>query len=78
VVTFKNGGLDKVLPLIGLNHLVLETDAPYLAPVPYRGKRNEPAYLKLVAEKIADMLGINVEEVAKITTENAKKLFSLS
>ncbi|HUC83011.1 MAG TPA: TatD family hydrolase [Flavisolibacter sp.] len=78
VVTFKNGGLDKVLPQVGLSHLVLETDSPYLAPVPYRGKRNEPAYTKLVADKIALLLNLSVEEVAAITTQNAEKLFSLS
>jgi TatD DNase family protein len=77
VVSFKNAGLDKVLPLLGLSQVVLETDAPYLAPVPYRGKRNEPAYTKLVAEKLAIVMGISLEEVAKITTSNAKKLFSL-
>lgn len=78
VATFKNGGLDKVLPHIGLSHVVLETDAPYLAPVPYRGKRNEPAYIKIVAERLATLLNISVEEVAKNTTENAKKMFGLS
>lgn len=78
VVTFKNGGLDKVLPAVGIERLVLETDAPYLAPVPYRGKRNEPAYIKIVAEKIAMVLNMDVNEVAKITTANAKKLFSIA
>lgn len=76
VVTFKNGGLDKVLPQIGLSHLILETDSPYLAPVPYRGKRNEPAYSKIVAEKIASLLNLSLEEVALTTTQNAEKLFS--
>ncbi|MBB1287074.1 TatD family hydrolase [Flavisolibacter sp. BT320] len=75
VVTFKNSGLDKVLPAVGLEKVILETDAPYLAPVPYRGKRNEPAYTKLVAEKIAGLLGQEVDEIARITTANAKKLF---
>ena len=74
VVTFKNGGLDKVIPDIDLAHLVLETDSPYLAPVPYRGKRNEPAYLPLVAQKIADLKQISVEEVITKTTQNAIKL----
>lgn len=77
VVTFKNSGLDNVVEAIGLSHLVLETDAPYLSPVPYRGKRNEPAYTKLVAEKVAGVLNTGVEEIAKITTENAKKLFRM-
>lgn len=75
VVTFKNGGLDKVLPEIDLQHIVLETDAPYLAPVPHRGKRNIPSYLLKVAEKISEIKGISVAEVARITTENAQKIF---
>jgi TatD DNase family protein len=75
VVTYKNGGLDVVLKEIDLKHIVLETDAPYLAPVPFRGKRNEPAYLKNIAQKIADIKGCSLEEVAKITTENAEQLF---
>jgi TatD DNase family protein len=78
VVTFKNAGLDKVIPQVGLSSLVLETDAPYLAPVPFRGKQNEPAFTKLVAEKIASLLNISLEEVALQTTENAEKLFSLN
>jgi TatD DNase family protein len=76
VVTFKNGGLDKVIPQIGLSSVILETDAPYLAPVPYRGKRNEPAYTKLVAGKIAALLELPLEEVATVTSSNAEKLFS--
>lgn len=75
VVTFKNSGLDQVLKTIDPSCLVLETDAPYLAPVPYRGKRNEPAYLKYVVEKLALVLGMNIEEVARITTENAGRVF---
>ncbi|MDZ7898163.1 MAG: TatD family hydrolase [Arcicella sp.] len=74
VVTFKNGGLDKILPHISLENIVLETDAPYLAPVPYRGKRNEPAYLTLIAQKVADMMEISVEKVIEQTTLNALKL----
>ncbi len=77
VVTFKNAGLDKVVQAIGLSNLVLETDAPYLAPVPYRGKRNEPSYTRLVAEKIALLLNTSLEEVAKLTTQNAEKLFGI-
>ena len=77
VVTFKNSGLDKVVQEIGTSQLVLETDAPYLAPVPFRGKRNEPAYTRLVAEKIAVLLNLSVEEVEELTTENAKNLFKL-
>lgn len=77
VVTFKNSGLDKVIPQVGLSSVILETDAPYLAPAPFRGKRNEPAYTKLVAEKIALLLNTSTEEVALTTTRNAEKLFSL-
>ena len=76
VATFKNGGLDQVIPEISLDHLVLETDAPYLAPVPFRGKRNSPAYLPIIAEKIGDYLGISKEEVALKTKQNALNLFS--
>ncbi len=75
VATYKNGGLDTVIPEIGLEHLVLETDAPYLAPVPYRGKRNSPAYLPLITVKIGDFLGISQEAVALKTKENALNLF---
>ncbi|MDN4164387.1 TatD family hydrolase [Cytophagales bacterium LB-30] len=75
VATFKKGGMDTVIPQIGLERVVLETDSPYLAPVPYRGKRNEPAYLALIAQKVADYLAIPVEEVASITTQNARQLF---
>lgn len=75
VVTFKNSGIDKVIEIVSLNHIVLETDAPYLAPVPFRGKRNEPSYLKYVVEKLADIKKVAPEEIAKITTANAKNLF---
>lgn len=75
VATFKNGGLDQVLPHIGLEHLVLETDAPYLAPVPFRGKRNSPAYIPIIAEKVGDYLQISKEEVALRTKQNAYNLF---
>lgn len=71
VSTFKNGGLDKVIPYVGLEHLVLETDAPYLAPIPHRGKRNEPAYVPLIARRIADLQQIPLAEVARQTTANA-------
>jgi TatD DNase family protein len=76
VVTFKNGGMDKVLPEIDLKNIVLETDAPYLAPVPFRGKRNEPAYLRKVAEKVAELKNCSAEEVAEITSKNAGKIFA--
>ncbi len=75
VATFKNGGLDQVIPHISLDHLVLETDAPYLAPVPYRGKRNTPAYIPEIAQKVADYLELSVDKVALATTNNALKLF---
>jgi TatD DNase family protein len=75
VVTFKNGGLDKVLPEIDLKNVVLETDSPYLAPVPFRGKRNESSYLKLVAERIAAIKNFSINEVALATTANAQKVF---
>jgi TatD DNase family protein len=76
VVTFKNGGLDKVVPYVDLKHIVLETDSPYLAPTPYRGKRNSPAYLKHIAEKIAELKGCTFEEVALETTDSANNIFS--
>ncbi|PWK25255.1 TatD DNase family protein [Arcicella aurantiaca] len=76
VVTFKNGGLDKILPHISLENIVLETDAPYLAPVPHRGKRNEPAYLTIIAQKVADMMQVSVEQVIEQTTLNAISLRS--
>jgi TatD DNase family protein len=75
VATFKNGGLDTVIPAIDMQHLVLETDAPYLAPVPHRGKRNEPSYVPLVAQRVGDLKQMNIEEVKRITTENALTLF---
>lgn len=75
VVTYKNAGLAEALVNIPLRHMVLETDAPYLTPVPYRGKRNESSYLQYIAEKLADVKNTRVEEVAAITTENAQKIF---
>ena len=75
VVTFKNSGLDKVMENIGLEQIILETDAPYLAPVPFRGKRNVPAYINYVAEKLADIKAMEKEEIGAITTANAQKLF---
>ena len=76
VLTFKNSGLDKVIENIDLMHLVLETDSPYLAPVPHRGKRNESAYIPLIAAKLADVKNCSVLEVATITTANAKEIFN--
>jgi TatD DNase family protein len=75
VSTFKKGGMDVVIPDVDINHIVLETDSPYLAPVPHRGKRNEPAYIPLVAARIAELKKVSLEEVQKITTQNAAKLF---
>lgn len=77
VVTFKNGKIDQFLNQIDIKHIVLETDSPYLAPVPYRGKRNESSYTKLVAEKLALIYELPVEEVARITTENSKAIFGI-
>lgn len=76
VVTFKNGGLDKVLPHIALTDIVLETDSPYLAPVPYRGKRNEVAYITLVAQKVADLMHTTQENVIAVTSSSAKALLN--
>jgi TatD DNase family protein len=75
VATFKNGGLDKVLPFVDAEHLLLETDSPYLAPVPYRGKRNEPGYLPIVTGRVADLKGTSAAEIGRITTQNALRLF---
>ena len=77
VLTYKNAGLPEVLKQIDLQHIILETDSPYLPPVPHRGKRNEPAYIRLVAEKLADVKGVSLREVADITTANAEQLFGL-
>ena len=77
VVTFKNGKIDQYLNQIDLKHIVLETDSPYLAPVPYRGKRNESAYLIRVLEKMALLYNVSKEEIAKITTENSKEIFGV-
>lgn len=77
VLTFKKSGLDDVLKNISLDHIILETDAPYLAPVPYRGKRNEPAYLPHIAQKLADVKQMSLDEIARITTGNTKILFNI-
>ncbi|RFS22584.1 TatD family deoxyribonuclease [Chitinophaga silvatica] len=75
VVTFKKSGLDKIIEALPLEHIVLETDSPYLAPVPFRGKRNESSYIPLIGEKIANVKNLKIEEVAVITSSNARKLF---
>lgn len=77
VVTFKNGKIDQFLNQIDIKHIVLETDAPYLAPVPHRGKRNESAYVVLVAQKLAEIYGCSLEQIARITTENSKEVFGI-
>lgn len=77
VLTFKNGKIDTFLADFPIDNMVLETDAPYLAPVPYRGKRNEEVYLLKVAEKMAEVYGISVEEVARITTQNSREVFGI-
>lgn len=76
IITYKSAGLQAVLRQLPLDQVVLETDAPYLAPVPFRGKRNESSYLPFVAEKIADLKEMSIEEVGRITTENARRLFA--
>lgn len=75
VLTFKNSGLDKTVENIDLEHLVLETDSPFLAPKPHRGKRNESSYILLIAQKLAEVKKVPLAEIAKITTENAENLF---
>ncbi len=77
VLTFKNASLPAVVARIPLEHLLLETDAPYLAPVPYRGKRNESAYLPLIAARLAEVKGLSLKEIETITTDNAIRLFNL-
>ncbi|WP_322803416.1 TatD family hydrolase [Vibrio alfacsensis] len=77
VSTFKNGGMDKVIPHLDMDWVILETDCPYLAPVPHRGKRNEPAYTSLVAARVAELTNSNIEEIDRITTQNATALFRL-
>jgi len=75
IITFKNAGLRDVLPFVPLTRLVLETDDPYLAPIPYRGKRNEPAHLTFIIQALSDIYQVTLEEVIEITTENAEHLF---
>ncbi|MEM1125565.1 MAG: TatD family hydrolase [Bacteroidota bacterium] len=76
-LTFKNSGVAELVATVPLDRFVLETDAPYLAPVPYRGKRNEPAYVPLVAARLAEVHGVSVEEVERVTSQNARALFDL-
>lgn len=76
VVTFKNSRLSETLPEIGIERIVLETDAPYLAPVPYRGKRNESAYIRKTATKVAECLDLSIDDLSRLTSENAMRLFT--
>lgn len=77
VLTYKNGKIDTFLNRIPLEHIVLETDSPYLSPVPYRGKRNESSYLIEIASRLAEVYGLTMEEVAEVTTQNSKKVFGV-
>ncbi|MDV7139926.1 TatD family hydrolase [Maribacter sp. TH_r10] len=77
VVTFKNGKIDTFLQQVPIEHIVLETDAPYLAPVPYRGKRNESGYLVNVANKLSNIYNMDIEDLARITTQNSKEIFGI-
>ena len=77
VLTFKNSGVDTTIEKIDMKHLLLETDSPYLSPTPFRGKRNESKYIINIAEKLSEIKGLEIEEIAKITTENAQNLFKI-
>ena len=77
VITFKNAGLPKVVERIPMEKILLETDAPYIAPVPYRGRRNESSYLPIIAAKVAEVKGVSLEEIERITTRNAERLFQI-
>lgn len=77
VATFKKGGLDSVLPDLSMDHLVLETDSPYLAPVPHRGKRNEPSYIPLIAARVAEIMNIDVDEVRTRSSKSALNVFAI-
>lgn len=78
VATFKKGGMENVIPHIPLDRIVLETDSPYLAPTPHRGKRNEPAYIPIIAQRVAELKNINLSELQTATTQNALKLFRVA
>jgi len=78
VLTFKNSGLEKVMEEVDLKHLVLETDSPYLAPKPHRGKRNESGYVSFVAQKLADVKKMPLEDLAKVTSQNALEIFKMA
>ena len=78
VSTFKNGGLDLVIPHLPTDRILLETDSPYLAPAPHRGKRNEPAYTAIVAQRVADVLEVTLDKLSNLTSSNAEALFRLA
>jgi TatD DNase family protein len=77
VLTYKNSGLDKVVQDVSLEHLVLETDSPYLTPVPFRGKPNESSYLVYIAQKLADLKQVSLEQIAEVTTRNSRMVFGV-
>ena len=77
VVTFKNGKIDKFLNEIDLKHIVLETDSPYLAPTPFRGKRNESSYITNIIDKLVDIYGLSFNKISEITTQNSKDVFGI-
>lgn len=77
VITYKNAGLAEIIEKIDAKHLVIETDAPYLTPVPFRGKRNESSYLKYIIEKLAEVKNMSAKEIATVTTANAQKIFGI-
>ncbi len=77
ILTFKNSGLDETVRTIDINHIVVETDSPYLAPVPFRGKRNESSYLKYIVEKLSELKQLSIAEVSEITTKNAHSVFEI-
>ena len=77
VLTFKNGGLNELMAEIGIDYVILETDSPYLAPKPFRGKRNEPAYLTHIVRELSLCLDMNISEISQITSQHAKTLFRL-
>ena len=78
IITYKNSGLQKVVEVVGLDHVVLETDSPFLPPVPHRGERNESTYIPIIAQKVAEIKNLDVAEVADVTTGNALKIYKLA
>ena len=78
VTTFKNSGMDGIIPELDLDYMVLETDSPYLSPVPHRGKRNEPAYVQLVAQRVADLRQMSLQELVDKISQNARRLYKVN